>query len=240
MDVQTTLNLIDTYMLDFVKILPCVVTGVNYNKTTCNVQPLVKTRYEDKQEYYAAYNDVPFMVYSALRGSARITIPLSVGDNVIVLFSDRDTANVLTSNGLQAQDSISYTLNGNFPIMAIPAFYTPPSAKPVDSDDVIIENGVTSIVVKPDGETHLLSSKKVYIDTANAEITGDTLIKGNLTVMQDIKTMKNIFADGEGEGSGNCYIKGVVTGLTDVVAGTISLKGHTHTGDSGGTTSPPN
>ena len=49
----------------------------------------------------------------------------------------------------------------------------------------------------------------------------DNTLRGTFTVTEDITAQANITASG------------------DVTAGTISLQTHTHTGDSGGNTSPP-
>lgn len=231
MDWETLQIAVDNYMLGFQKVLPCVVIGVNHSACTCDVQPLVKTRYEDRQEYYAPYYDVPFMVYSSFRGDVQITIPLAVGDNVVVLFSDRDTSGLINSDGLSSTDSASFVLNGPYPIMAIPCFYTRSAAKPISSEDIVIRNKTTSITVKPDGTVNVVANSKTYIDTPLAEITGDCLVKKNLHVNG------NFTVDGYSRGHGSLEIDGTITSHSDVISN-VSLNNHTHTCPDGETSGP--
>lgn len=68
-----------------------------------------------------------------------------------------------------------------------------------------------------------------YIKCSGTTITilGNITLNGNLTVNGDVTVKGDITADG------------TITASVDVVSGGISLKNHTHTGDSGGSTSPP-
>jgi len=83
--------------------------------------------------------------------------------------------------------------------------------------------------------THFgLKNADDYTLTGDFTINGNTIKNGNLTITGNITIA--------GGGSGTVNASGCTINLSggDVVADGISLKNHTHTGDSGGTTSPPN
>ena len=67
---------------------------------------------------------------------------------------------------------------------------------------------------------YILTGKKTH--TGDYDITGDIKITGNLNV------------------SGNITVGGTIGSGGDITISGKSFLGHTHTGDSGGTTSPPN
>lgn len=71
------------------------------------------------------------------------------------------------------------------------------------------------------------SGSKIVLKSGQAQITAGTVtVNGNLKVNGNVSAW-NVSA-------------GNVTGSEDVTGGGISLKGHTHNGDSGGSTSAPN
>lgn len=81
--------------------------------------------------------------------------------------------------------------------------------------------------------------------------TGDVLVKtqGTVTidadaVVEKTLTVKGLFTytagmSGSGGGGAAAVIDGSLVAKEDVIAGSISVKGHIHDGDSGGKTSPP-
>ena len=82
-----------------------------------------------------------------------------------------------------------------------------------------------------DGDVYLTDDKNFIhfkFKEGIIEIQGDTIFDDNVTIKKDLTVNGNINCDK------------TITASTNVVGGGISLKTHTHTGDSGGTTSPPN
>ena len=67
----------------------------------------------------------------------------------------------------------------------------------------------------------------VIAENNGVEITGDTTITGDVSITGNVSI------------TGELTTTGQISSNTDVVTGSVSLKTHTHTGDSGGTTSPP-
>lgn len=160
-------------------IKPCIVKSVNYSNNTVDVDILTQTRLQDEiQEEFPTLYDVPIMVLSAGGGSSRITLPIKIGDNVVVLMSDRSFYNLITeTNGKERVYCDEFKTHDLFPILAIPCFYTFSTAKEIDASNTIIENGSTKITVEPSG--------KVVIDASQAEINCNTIVNGNLNVNGD-------------------------------------------------------
>lgn len=83
------------------------------------------------------------------------------------------------------------------------------------------------------------ASSSTTIDSPSTTVTGDMLVQGTFTYTS------GMIGSGSAGGStasitGSISISGNVDSSSDVTASGVSLTGHTHTGDSGGTTSTPN
>lgn len=236
-------KVIDNYMLQVTKVRPCIVTAVNYVTNTVDVQPLIKTRYTTGQETFAPSYDVPLMVYSGVRGNARITVPVAVGDNVVVLYSDRDVGPMLSGDGTTASDSGFFKAHMDSPILAIPCFFPNAVAKPIDSQNIVIENNGTSITVTPDGNVNVVAGTKVYVNTPLTQFTGNVVIDQNLHVKQHVtvdgneEVMGSFTVHGKSTGKGSLEIDGTITSHSDVISA-VSLNGHTHACPDGATSGP--
>jgi len=100
------------------------------------------------------------------------------------------------------------------------------------------------MTMKSSGDMMLLSkgNLQMYIANAVEQIIGGRLtlhapliqLKGDIRIEGNMKIMGNIEHEGNNDQKGNHNVTG-----GDVVADGISLKTHTHTGDSGGVTGPP-
>lgn len=114
-------------------------------------------------------------------------------------------------------------------------------SKPKDEKAIVINlsNGNNQDVVLAlqkdielqDGDIYLTDDKNFIhfkFKEGIIEIQGDTIFDDNVTIKKDLTVNGKIVCDT------------TITASADVVGGGISLKSHTHTGDSGGTTSPPN
>ena len=137
-------------------IKPCYVTKVVGNRVSVKV--LTSTKFQDGSlQDMTIIDDVPLMIYSAQRGSARITVPVGVGDLVAVLCSDRDTGELLhsTPNSPRAFPADEITPLELYPIMAIPQFFPAPMERPISSTDIVVENRSTKVTIKPDGNIEL-------------------------------------------------------------------------------------
>jgi phage gp45-like len=89
-----------------------------------------------------------------------------------------------------------------------------------------------TLKVEFDGVIDIKTPVQVKIDAPNTICTGNLMVQGGLTYMQGMT--------GCNQGGGStATIQGKVTVTEDVIAGGVSVKGHTHLGDSGGSTSAP-
>ena len=80
--------------------LPARITSVNYDTGTASVQPLVRNYIGlNKSQDYPQLQNVPLVIMSGNAGKASVTFPISAGDTVIVMFSERDPTTVLDGNG---------------------------------------------------------------------------------------------------------------------------------------------
>ena len=125
-------------------------------------------------------------------------------------------------------------------------------SKPKDENAIVINlsNGANQDVVLAlqkdvdlqDGDVYLTDDKNFIhfkFKQGIIEIQGDTIFDDNVTIKKDLTVNGKIVCDTTIE-AGTSVTTPNVVGSTDVTGGGISVKSHTHTGDSGGTTSPPN
>lgn len=75
------------------------------------------------------------------------------------------------------------------------------------------------------------ASSQTTIDSPQTTVTGNMRVEGHLTFVGGMT--------GSGGSGSVATIQGALAATGDVTAGSISLQGHTHDGDSGGVTSPP-
>jgi len=161
-------------------IKPAVV--LKNNGSTVDLRPLTTTRYRDGTQLpFGVCYDVPLMIYAGTKGNARITVPVVEGDTVMLLCSDRDFGELLDS-----EVDIKSVFSGDaleplelYPIMAIPMFFTEPEGKPVDTKNIVIENGSTKITVKPSGDIDIDTPSNINV---NAGGDANMTVGGNATV----------------------------------------------------------
>tara|TARA_Y100000593_G_scaffold94032_1_gene191197 strand:- start:13979 stop:14767 length:789 start_codon:yes stop_codon:yes gene_type:complete len=239
-------------------IKPAVVTKNNGH--TVNVKVLSTTRYRDGTQLpLPILEDVPLMIYSGTKGNARVTVPVIEGDTVLLLCSDRDFSDLLDSpvdtDSIFPSDSIEPF--GIHPIMAIPMFFTEPEGKPIDTKNIVVENGTTTITVKPSGDIDIDTPANINVNAGgNASVSvggsadisvggSTTLSTASLTVDALTSTFTgNVAIAGNLTTAGTAAITGALTAAT-VDGSNVSLENHTHpytwTDPAGsGNTSPPN
>jgi hypothetical protein len=171
-------DLVDYRFLTLSTIIPAKVTKVNYNKNHLNALPLIRTKLSDdsQQESPELYH-VPIFILSAGAGSARITLPVKIGDTVLILYSQRSLGNFYLSNGRDVVDAESATTHGSYPILALPGLFTPTTAVPVDSSNIIVENGSTKLTIAPDG--NITADCPTFTINGNLIVTGDGDFNGS-------------------------------------------------------------
>jgi hypothetical protein len=159
-------------------------------------------------------------------GETRMTMPIKEGDPVIVLMSDRDYDDMLSSE--ITKDSIFPGMDisplGLNPVMAIPSFFTEPQGKAIDKENIVIENKQSKITIAPDGDVTIDSQGDTVVNTqGNFDVNASQI---NLNAPVNI--------------SGDTNVDGAFTAVT-VASATVNLDTHQHTYDDNFTTptAPP-
>lgn len=207
-------NFFNTRMLEARNILPAKVIRVDAQRLLVDVEYLVDTRYRDgTNASYAQGLGIPLVIISG--NNARITMPVTVGDTVLVLFSDRAYEDLMLTNGQKPVKTLNPQPNPESPIGAIPSIFTIPRAKQLDTVNIVIENSSTNVVIAPDGDVTVNTSKKVNIN-AGEEVNINT-------------PTTNI--------SGDLNVAGTTTSDVDTITAGISFLNHVHDGVETGSSS---
>lgn len=209
--VEALKGIFDYKLLSVFTCIPAKVQSVNYKHNHLNAQPLIKTRRSDGTERTSPeLFDVPIFVLSAGRGNTRITMPVKVGDTVLILYSQRSLEDFYGSDGKTIVDSKSEVTHGMYPILALPCLFTKDSAVPIDPSNLIVENGSTKVTIQPDGNV-IVDAPQMTIN-ANVVINGDTTINGNETINGNNVTSGNQTTGGNTSVAGTLTQNGVDVG----------------------------
>lgn len=197
------------------------------NQKTINCQPVISRVVNDTKIDLPEFAEVPILNF--LGGTSSIQMPISVGDYCILFVSERcfDT----WYNGQDFEKPLEARIHDYSDSIAFVGLKN--ASGELDIPTVITMLGDT---YQEGNYVHQGDRNQTgdYTLTGDFTINGNTLKNGNLTITGNITIT--------GGGSGTVNASGCTINLSggDVVADGISLKNHTHTGDSGGTTSPPN
>jgi hypothetical protein len=160
--------------------LPCIVKSVDFTKMTIEAQPAIQGTVEDESGALQSVNlpllvDVPICFPSA--GGFTITVPISAGDEVLVIFSSRCIDAWWQSGGVQKpMEMRMHDLSDGFAILG-------PKSKP----NVISNISATDIEIRNDTGTTYLSitdDGKIGFKNATTELK---------IVLTDLETLLNTF-----------------------------------------------
>lgn len=197
------------------------------NQKTINCQPVISRVVNDTKIDLPEFAEVPILNF--LGGTSSIQMPIAVGDYCILFVSERcfDT----WYNGQDFEKPLEARIHDYSDSIAFVGLKN--ASGELDIPTVITMLGDT---YQEGNYVHQGDRNQTgdYTLTGDFTINGNTIKNGNLTITGNITIA--------GGGSGTVNASGCTINLSggDVVADGISLKNHTHTGDSGGTTSPPN
>lgn len=198
-----------------------------------------------------------------LANIVRVGIVSSVGDeagSARVVFDDRDDTvsfdlPVMQRQSLQNKDYAMQDVGEQVVCLFLPSgveqgfvlgsLYSSQESRPANSRDVrrvVFRDGTAieynrashvltanvqgNVVVTATGNINATADGQINMTAPNITLNGAVMINGPLT-------------QGTGSAGGAATMQGPVTVTNDVTAGGISLQGHTHPGDSGGTTGAP-
>lgn len=195
--------------------LPGIISKVELDRNTVEVQPTIKGRFRDPNDTWAWVQmplclDVPIMWQKA--GGFVITMPVQVGDECLVIFSARCIDSWFQSGGIQVQAELRmHDLSDGFAIIG-------PSSLPnvvadVSATDVEIRNaaGTQKIALQPSGDINITTTGNVNAQCTDANVTASDQITltapivgvhGTLEVLGNIIATGTINSVGEIEGMG--------------------------------------
>jgi len=198
--------------------LPATVTAVNLTAQTVSAQPNVKGTVTAKDGSQSQVSmpmlvDVPICWPKA--GGFAVTLPVTIGDEILVVFASRCIDGWWQSGGEQkAAEDRMHDLSDGFAIFA-PTSQSKKLAN-VQTDGIEIRNEARTTYFKVTATDIYAKCGTFYLDGAMNH-TGNTTQTGDQTS------------------------SGTITGTTNVVAGTKQMKTHTHTTTAMGLqTSTPN
>ena len=198
--------------------LPAKVLKFNAGDNTVQVELMINELKRDGASVVLPpLDDVPVQFFRG--GDFVITTPIKAGDHGLCVFAERCIDGWFAS--ASKNEPLDFRMHDYSDGFFLTGFSPRPAAvKDVDLDGVCMRTLDKGTYIK-------LTSGKILIK-GNIEQVGDYTQTGN-------KTLKGNFtqADGDSISSGTITAK-------DMVADGVSLKKHTHGGDSGGTTTPPN
>lgn len=201
---------IDYRLLDVHTNIPCRVTSVSGRSVDC--QPLITTKYSDgKHDPYPELYDVPLLVLSANGGKASIKMPISIGDIVLVFMSERDVGGLIDSNGSSVSNSGSLKTHGLYPIGAFPCIFTNGRGEDIDTNNVVIQNQSSTIVIEPNGKITATTPSEFTVNASKAVFNCPIEVNGVAELKQSAVVTGGITDDGKDVGSGHTH-SGVQTG----------------------------
>lgn len=189
------------------------IVAFNKNELTCDVQLLeLMDNVTTGSQNFAIIKQLPLIIEG--NDNSHLTWGNIVGSECLIHFNDRDIDNWFkTGEEYLPNTTRMHNFSDGFVTLR------PRSKGKIFAyfeNGVEIKNGNTVIHLNDDGTVEITNG------TSTITMNGGTVaITGNVTV------------------SGDITATGTITGDTDVVAGTISGKGHVHTGNLGTDTSTP-
>lgn len=198
--------------------LPAKVLKFNAGDNTVQVELMINELKRDGASVVLPpLDDVPVQFFRG--GDFVITTPIKAGDHGLCVFAERCIDGWFAS--ASKNEPLDFRLHDYSDGFFLTGFSPRPEAvKDVDLDGVCMRTLDKGTYIK-------LTSSKILIK-GDIEQVGDYTQTGN-------KTLKGNFTQAEGDSISS----GTIT-AKDMVADGVSLKNHTHGGDSGGTTTPPN
>ena len=202
---------VESVMSELHVCLPGRIERYDHTEQRAEVKPLLRRNYRDGDESdMPVIADVPVIWPRA--GGASLTMPVQTGDGVLLVFADRSLDRWLAEGGeVTPDDRRKHDLSDCVAIPGLVPFAGFGDAEATrDPGAVVVQYGETTWSVHDDG--------RVEVD-GDVNISGDLDVDGDITATGDVRAGGDVVADSEGTA--------------------ISLIEHTHIGNLGSSTSPP-
>lgn len=179
---------IDAQMRELFVALPGVVTAYNAVKQEVDVKPLLKRAYIDEDgnddtDELPIVTSVPVMFPRA--GGHFLSLPISVGDNVLLLFCDRSIDLYMSSAGGVSVDPVDFREHDLTDAVALPGFF--PNPKVIT--DIITSDGVFG---KEKGAQVRSKGTTIDVTTAGA-VTATDFVAMAAKVLTELNKISALF-----------------------------------------------
>lgn len=235
--------------------IPCVVQGqIDMATQRVDVRPLVnRVTTDGESRELSPILGVP-VVFPASKTS-QFSFPISAGDTVLCVFSQRSIARFKLGEANPA-DPIDFGKYSKNDAIAIPGLFTFPDAKndPAkrtwshSTDDAVLVHNIGSgsecevrlksggdVIINTPGKAEVNCDTSVVNASTSATIdTPETTVTGNLTVNGNLQVDQNSTVTGNSTVSGDLDVTGSGT-LGSATINGIQFSTHTHTGVQSGT-----
>jgi hypothetical protein len=169
---------------------PGIVTAVDLEKNTCSVQPAIQGVIEDEQGAQL-FVDLPLLVDVPIcwpkAGGFVLTLPLKVGDEVLVLIASRCIDAWWQSGGVQKpMEARMHDLSDGF---AFPGPSSQPNAiANVSATGAQLRNeaGTTFIEIAADGKIKIESPSEINLKATAVKVDGNLEVDGNLVATGEV------------------------------------------------------
>ncbi len=165
--------------------MPCIVKAVDFSAMTISAQPAIQGTVEDENGVitsvdYPLLVDVPIVFPSA--GGFLITLPIAIGNEVLVVMASRCIDAWWQSGGIQRpMEARMHDLSDGF---AIPGPRSQPNVVGgISTTGAQIRNdaGTTYVEISGDGKIKLVSPGEIDITAPAIVLTGVVTVTGDLT-----------------------------------------------------------
>lgn len=181
-------------------------------RLTVDVELLDKMTFRDTIEDYSVILDLPLIIAGA--PNTHLTFGDITGSEVLVHFNDTDIDNWFkTGEAYEPNTARKHDFSDGFAELSIQSL---PNVFKYDMEGTVLSRG--GYIIK-------LTDKNVQISNGEASIVMEG---GNITITGNIQL------------NGSLNATGTISSDTDVLSAGKSGKSHTHTGNAGNPTSPPN
>lgn len=173
---------------------------------------------------------LPFLTHRT--GTTRTWSPPTVGEQCVILAMSGDLTTAAILTGLYTQNSPSKSTDEH-----VITFADGATIKYNQSSSALTVEGINTAYVT--AQTSVTAETPKVICTQDLEVGGNVLIKGNAQINGGVSANGNMQSKGSILAERQITAKQNIESTADVIASGISLKDHTHTGDSGGRTGTP-
>lgn len=151
--------------------LPGVVTSVDVAAGKCDAKPVLRRKFASGEIVdLPVITNVPIAQLRA--GKAFVSVPVKVGDYVLLVFSQRSIDLWLTSGGsVDPKDPRSHALSDAIAYPGVYPFSDPPAGALADA--LVIKNDQSTIIVKPNGEIKVEAPAKLEVVAGEVDVQCD-------------------------------------------------------------------